>query len=588
MASYSGNSIIDYLNSVGKASDFNSRAKLASQNGISNYTGTAAQNLQLLGILNKSGSSTSTSKTETPSTYSYSEDYTKSGDTPSSYYGAKERSAALESQSLQEGKAIGSSAVSSGIVGSNFMKTITNDPSIMAFYVNALTYGGYTMGDILNDMKRRELISQGNTQAKSVILISPTVERSTYQSSAEGQSSVTKASSLIPTFNLQGKLNPEILNYGVNIPDELFKQIVPISDNTSQEFKDAVEKLKSTYVDVMNAKLQATTEQQKSVADYNYQLFKDQINKKYGIILSDDATKAWSQIENIEGTFSTRGLSNTGMEKEAIDDSLKAVRLQDQRSRDNKLTEEQEKKASYYKSTATAAEIATLTPEERKNFGLTPSEEIKQKFSLDNLRTIYPDATDEELQAKHDAILDENGNYRSTLYNNYYSGVESNNDTQKTNAELVVAQNAKDEEARAYEQFDKDNVLNIQGGTGTGIQPDTAIKSENTKTYSANEQLPSSVTDPMIESIKKIQAGINSLKTTNPATSAVKTNPVVTPVKNTTPVITPSVKNPYKIVSGDTLSAIAAKNKTTVSNLAKLNNISNPNLIYAGQTIKLQ
>ncbi len=43
----------------------------------------------------------------------------------------------------------------------------------------------------------------------------------------------------------------------------------------------------------------------------------------------------------------------------------------------------------------------------------------------------------------------------------------------------------------------------------------------------------------------------------------------------------------YKIVSGDTLSEIAEKFGTTVSELAKLNNIANPDLIYAGDTIKI-
>lgn len=43
----------------------------------------------------------------------------------------------------------------------------------------------------------------------------------------------------------------------------------------------------------------------------------------------------------------------------------------------------------------------------------------------------------------------------------------------------------------------------------------------------------------------------------------------------------------YKIKYGDTLSGIAAANGTTVQELAKLNNIANPNRIYAGQTINL-
>lgn len=44
-------SVVDYLNSQGKASDYNSRTGLATQYGIARYTGTADQNTQLLGKL---------------------------------------------------------------------------------------------------------------------------------------------------------------------------------------------------------------------------------------------------------------------------------------------------------------------------------------------------------------------------------------------------------------------------------------------------------------------------------------------------------------------------------------------------------
>lgn len=43
----------------------------------------------------------------------------------------------------------------------------------------------------------------------------------------------------------------------------------------------------------------------------------------------------------------------------------------------------------------------------------------------------------------------------------------------------------------------------------------------------------------------------------------------------------------YTVKKGDTLSKIAAANGTTVSELAKLNNITNVNLIYVGQVLKL-
>lgn len=44
----------------------------------------------------------------------------------------------------------------------------------------------------------------------------------------------------------------------------------------------------------------------------------------------------------------------------------------------------------------------------------------------------------------------------------------------------------------------------------------------------------------------------------------------------------------YRVQSGDTLSDIAAKYNTTWYNLAKLNGISNPDLIYAGQQIRVR
>lgn len=50
-SSYAGSSIVDYLSSIKQPTDFASRAKLAAANGITGYTGTAEQNLQLLNKL---------------------------------------------------------------------------------------------------------------------------------------------------------------------------------------------------------------------------------------------------------------------------------------------------------------------------------------------------------------------------------------------------------------------------------------------------------------------------------------------------------------------------------------------------------
>jgi len=54
MADYTGNSIVDYLSSTGQDSSYAARAKMAAERGINNYSGTAAQNTQMLGGLRDS------------------------------------------------------------------------------------------------------------------------------------------------------------------------------------------------------------------------------------------------------------------------------------------------------------------------------------------------------------------------------------------------------------------------------------------------------------------------------------------------------------------------------------------------------
>ncbi|SIT91784.1 D-alanyl-D-alanine carboxypeptidase family protein [Edaphobacillus lindanitolerans] len=75
-----GGSIVDYLNKQGRDSSFSARKKLAAQYGIKNYTGTAAQNTQLLKKL-QSGSASPSKKINTNSIV----DYLKAIGQPSSF-----------------------------------------------------------------------------------------------------------------------------------------------------------------------------------------------------------------------------------------------------------------------------------------------------------------------------------------------------------------------------------------------------------------------------------------------------------------------------------------------------------------------
>jgi len=64
---YTGTSIVDYLNSIGQSSDYNTRASLAARMGISNYSGTASQNTQLLNMMrNATNTTPAVTTTSTP------------------------------------------------------------------------------------------------------------------------------------------------------------------------------------------------------------------------------------------------------------------------------------------------------------------------------------------------------------------------------------------------------------------------------------------------------------------------------------------------------------------------------------------
>jgi uncharacterized membrane protein YgcG len=62
---YTGVSIIDYLKSLGQDSSMTARKALAQQSGIANYSGTAAQNTQLLNLLRNGAGAATTPATST-------------------------------------------------------------------------------------------------------------------------------------------------------------------------------------------------------------------------------------------------------------------------------------------------------------------------------------------------------------------------------------------------------------------------------------------------------------------------------------------------------------------------------------------
>src|SRR5690625_5518529 len=66
-STYKGDSIVDYLKSIGQSSSLAHRKKLAQRYGIKNYKGTASQNTRLLNALR--GKKTNSKATKTKKSY---------------------------------------------------------------------------------------------------------------------------------------------------------------------------------------------------------------------------------------------------------------------------------------------------------------------------------------------------------------------------------------------------------------------------------------------------------------------------------------------------------------------------------------
>lgn len=342
-------------------------------------------------------------------------------------------------------------------VKASTIKSIQNDEEKIAFYLNALTYGGYGLADIYRDLKKDEL------GLSNVSPISSSQTRAQYASTDEGKKAYENVQ-ISPPSDLVG-LTADILALPIyNMPDEAFKTLVPLLDWNSEEFKAKMDEVQSAYHDVVMQQLSATTEHDKTIADYNWEKFKEETERSFGIRLSDNALTAWDQLEAARDSFSERGATGSGIEAESMDDYLRRIRTADERSREERKVTETTNEANYFLSYATPEQIQALINEDKakglpqsewraSKWGLIPSEDVKAGLSLSALKKKFPEMSDEDLARYVSTVVDENGNYRSNLYQNYVKNKMAEEDNFKQyQMDTVLAKELQKEE-EAYKQY---------------------------------------------------------------------------------------------------------------------------------------
>lgn len=349
-----------------------------------------------------------------------------------------------------------------GISQETFDKYI-KDPETLAKYVSATLYGGYSFGDIYRDVKAKDL-ALTNPKYANFKGFDENMSATEWYKTEEGKKIAQDINLAIPpsAFNI----DPSLFNNTIfKISGDAFKTLVPPVDWNDPKFIKEAEDIQASYYDIMDRKMKANTEQQAAVVESDWNIFKDNLNKKYGIQLSNNARTAWEQLEGLFSGASAKGLTDSGILNEAMDKYLNSVRRGDKLLRENKLNEEEANFRDKLIKTGSSKQIQDFvnsSPENRKkaeDWGLIPDAEERAWWSKENLKAKYPTLSDKEIEEISTMMIDENGNYRSELYQTNFANLYDLGQQKKTYQQNKLYQQKLDEEKKAYSSYTGGNPL---------------------------------------------------------------------------------------------------------------------------------
>ncbi|MFA5376084.1 MAG: hypothetical protein WC455_10095 [Dehalococcoidia bacterium] len=335
------------------------------------------------------------------------------------------RDAELEKKTLDRTLDIMSVFVDKQIISKeSFDRIFTPGNSEAAMYVEALTYGGYTLGDVWRDIRLQELALVDPKYA-GLRAVSPGMQAVDYKRTSNFDDIVDPAIDLmIPSEVIATALKTNVGNAStlVNAPlytiaDEFFSDVGTTPDWTDPAVREEARKIEAFYYDLMDQTLRAQTEEQKQKADYDWKRFREKVMKQLNITLSDNAIEAWDQLQQAFSAFRERGLADTGVQREATDRFLNKVRREDQRNRENADENISDQEIEQLRTYGTPEEIAAYVNrvgvEKAREVGLIAPDAMRNAYSIENLRKV---------SASHD----KNGNLIYTDGNGafYYGAME--------------------------------------------------------------------------------------------------------------------------------------------------------------------
>lgn len=280
-------------------------------------------------------------------------------------------------------------------------------------------YGPRTMTAITGGTTQNPTGSTSTTDPNTPI-IHPTTVKSDHTDAPPGTST-----------DIPG-MPPGMQNLTVyNLPTEAFSaptastQLMP----GTPEYQAAMDKLDTSYYDVLQQQMNASTQEQQQAAQYSWDQLKSQIENTLNVSLSNNALNAWDQIQGLKNQaspyFGGRNIEGSGLENQSIDAYLKGIRQTDSNNRTTSKNDQEAKQMSYYQNFATPEQVKALVqsdPAKAKSYGLVPSSDITNSLNATALKAKYPTMSQDDINNAIASVLDENGNYRSGLYQKYMTG----------------------------------------------------------------------------------------------------------------------------------------------------------------------